>query len=61
MAIEIDRAFTGEEYARGYVCDAPDKNCSPHITVNDGGVWFRTSSGQMWRSAHRRCLDGTDD
>ncbi|MFA5707546.1 hypothetical protein [Mycolicibacterium sp.] len=54
--VEVVAEFSGDDYARGYVCAASEKRCSPNITVRNGGVWFRTEPAGMLMSAHRGCL-----
>jgi hypothetical protein len=60
VAVEITGEFSSDDYARGYVCVAPNRTCSPHLTVSADGVWFRESSGGLQQSAHRGCLSITN-
>lgn len=56
MDIEIGKDFTASDYARGYVCAAPNRKCSPHITVTSGGVWIQEDGYTQWSAAHRSCV-----
>ena len=54
--VEIVGAFTDTDYRRGYVCVAPNRTCSPDLTVGSDGVWFRTGALGLLQSAHLSCV-----
>lgn len=53
--VKIVGAFADVDHHRGYVCVAPARTCSPHLTINSDGVWFRTTPLGQLQSAHRSC------
>ena len=55
-APKIVAAFSDVDHHRGYVCVAPDRRCSPQITITTDGVWFRTAPLAQLQSAHRGCV-----
>jgi len=54
--VEVVGVFSGEDYARGYVCVGPARCCSPRITIAADGVWFRERPDGLQQSSHRGCL-----
>lgn len=55
VRVKIVGAFTDADHHRGYVCVAPTRVCSPHLTIESDGVWFRTAPLGQLQSAHRAC------
>ena len=53
---KVVAAFSIADHHRGYVCVAPDKRCSPNITITSDGVWFRTAPLGQLQSAHLSCV-----